>query len=293
MLSIVAFVSSCGTDGEDSKVTVTLKNQSDLTAVMAGQQVNLIYTLTADVANKGELGKFSVQLDGKDIPNGTRDYSKKGADYKKVTDGKVTDTIAYTVAADAEAGDINLTATAIDGNSGASQTKTWTITVKAGVPAIVTATGKTATYNSMDKNSNFIFSLDANAEMVGASANKGQLAFVWQNSNKYSIVSPNNPWITQLFKANNITYNVAGRENTKIQRYTGNWDDLTEEKINALTVTTETANGGNGVNNLSAGDIIIYETQDGRKGALKVGANAKITKSMTADLKYQAPTAGK
>ena len=59
-----------------------------------------------------------------------------------------------------------------------------------------------------------------------------------------------------------------------------------------MNVTTSTvAGGGNGVQNHNEGDIVVFETADGRKGALLVTTNAKITKYMTADLMYQASPA--
>jgi hypothetical protein len=123
---------------------------------------------------------------------------------------------------------------------------------------------------------------------ANGSSTDGDLAFVWQNTYGYSICSPDAEWIKTLFSYNGQNYTTSDKKNTKIMKYNGSWDDLNQETINALQITSETVDGGgNGVQNLGQDDIIVYETADGRKGALLVKTNAKVTKYMTADLKYQ------
>ncbi len=276
VLGLVAFVSSCGKNG---MVTVTVTPETVTAA--PGEVVYFAFTLTADAAAKGELGDFKVSDnvgDGHDIFT----YAYSG-------DGSTGDSVKYTVPADAAEGtDITLTFEATDGKSGEKTVKTATITVASGVPETVTASA-TANYKSTSLKNQMMFDLKpTGVEMKGGDFSDGELAFVWQNSYAYSIVSPDNPWITALFKNNGITYTTSDKQNTKIMKYNGDFASLDKKTLANLEIKGETVNGGNGLTNLNVGDVVVFETQDGRKGALKVGSNAKVEKSMTAELIYQA-----
>ena len=284
VIGLASLFSAC--DGTSSATVVNIKLSDNVTAA-PGEVVSIGYELSADVVGGGELGEFSVT-----DPDMNEVYSNALSGTSTVTD-----TLEYTVPSDAVVGtDIALTFTALDGKSGESNTKTFLITVEAGYPEIVTAT-TTSNYVSTTLSNDMIFDLgETSVEMQGGDFSDGELAFVWQNTYGYSVVSPNATWIATLYGYNGITYSISDKQETKIMSYTGQWADLTQEAIDALTITSETvAGGGNGVQNLTEGDIVVFETADGRKGALKVNTNAKVSKNMTADLAYQATpgTAGK
>ena len=260
----------------DTTVTIVL-NQDSVTAD-PGDIVTFAVTLTPDAANKGELGDFSVS----DSANFSMDSTFSGSNSASFN-------VKYTVPEDAANTTITLTFTAIDGKSGYSTTESARIIVGSGLPEIVETKDVKATYVSTTLENNMMYVLGADGvTTANGSSTDGDLAFVWQNTYGYSICSPDAQWIHDLFAANGQNYTTSDKKNTKIMKYNGNWDDLNQETINALQITSETVSGGgNGVQNLNEGDIVVYETADGRKGALKVNTNTKVTKYMTADLKYQ------
>ena len=276
-VAIAIFMFSCN---PQTKVTITLT--PDKADAGAGTVVKIVYTLTPDAVNNGELGDFEVtDGDGKTIKTAT--YS--GTSSK-------TDSLEYTVPNDATVGSkITLNFTAKDGKSGLSNTVGFDITIVSLVPELVIKTGKQATYVSTSLNSTQWFKLGTDdVTLVDANSTDIDLAFVWNGTTTYlySVVSPDAQWIVDLYAANSITYNKTNKKNTKIQKYTGNWDTLDKEAINNLTITSSTVSGGgNGVQNLTVGDVLVFQTADGRKGALKITSNAKVIKHMTVDIKYQ------
>ncbi len=272
----VTFFSSC----IDDTVKVAIKVNPTTVTAAPGDAVHFVATLTPDVLNKGELGSFSIET-----ADGTQLFTKEFT-------GSNTDSASfdYTIPADATVGeDITLTFRATDGKSGTQSFTTATITVALGLPEILSASAIQSSYVSTTLSNTMTFVLGADAcSTTGGTSTEGDLAFVYQNTYGYSVCSPNAGWIHDLYSYNGINYTTADKKETKIQLYTGNWADLTQEAINKLTVTTSSlTGGGNGVQNLNEGDIVVFETADGRKGALLVKTNAKITKNMTADLMYQ------
>ena len=280
VIGLVSFLSSCE---KTSVVTVSFDVDSAITAV-PGQVVAITCTMTPAV--DGEVGKLVIS-DGTNSVDST--YNSTST---------VTYAYNYTVPSDATVGsDIVLSFEATDALSDLKTNEIITITVEAGTPNIYTASDVVSNYVSTTLDNSMIFDLgETSVEMQGGDFADGELAFVWQNTYGYSVVSPNAAWIATLYGYNGITYSTSDKQETKIMSYTGQWADLTQEAIDALTITTETVEGGgNGVQNLSEGDIVVFETADGRKGALKVKTNAKVSMNMTADLTYQVTpgTAGK
>ncbi|MBN2664451.1 MAG: hypothetical protein JXR68_12445 [Bacteroidales bacterium] len=275
----VTFFTACT---ESTQVAVTI-NPTTTTAA-PGDVVSYSVTLTPDAINNGELGDFFIET-----ADGTQLYSQSFT-------GGNTDTLSYdyTVPANAVVGeDITLTFRAIDGKSGVEASTNATITVEIGLPDIVSATDIQTNYVSTSLANSMMFVLgETSCTTADGNSTDGDLAFVYQNTYGYSVCSPNATWIADLYNYNGVTYNTSNKNETKIALYNGNWADLDQTTINNLTVTTSTvAGGGNGVQNLNEGDIVIFETADGRKGALLVKTNAKISMYMTADLMYQATPA--
>ncbi len=275
IIVVAVFFSAC--NPVETVVTVTVKQ--DVTTAAPGDTVVFSVYLSPDHVNKGELGAFSISADSTEI-------------FTKAFSGTAVDSLTYDyiVPADATVGkDIVLTFKAVDGKSNKENTTTASVTVKAGLPEILSASAIQSNYISTSLTNSMMFVLGADAcTTADGNSTDGDLAFVWQNTYGYSVCSPNASWIHDLYTPNGINYTTADKKETKIQLYTGNWADLTQEAINNLTVTTSTvAGGGNGVQNLNEGDIVVFETADGRKGALLVKTNAKVTKNMTADFMYQ------
>ncbi|MBN2892677.1 MAG: hypothetical protein JXL97_12485 [Bacteroidales bacterium] len=277
-LAVLGFVSLFTACNPETSVTLNITPEEDVVAA-PGDVVTFSFILTP--ATDGELGDFSItDADGNELFAAT--YSGNSSE---------EDSIQYTVPTDAVVGtDIVLTFTALDGKSGNQTTRTRGINVQSGIPEIVTATNITSDYSSTTLANNMMFDLTpTGVELEGGDYADGELAFVWQTTYGYSVCSPDAGWIADLYSYNGITYSTSDKQTTKIMKYTGAWADLTQEAINALSITSETVTGGgNGVQYLTAGDIIVYETEDGRKGALLVNTNSKIEKHMNADLMFQA-----
>jgi len=283
-LFAVTFLASCTSD---SSVSVSLTQSAD--TVAPGEAVTFAVSVNPDAIDGGYLGDVSIVLASDNT--GLFDTTLSG------TSSQQFDYI-YTVPADAAVGtDITLNFTATDAKTGITKTTAATIYVASGLPEIVTASDIISNYVSNSKDNDMMFILEETGVSTGGGdVTNGDLAFVYQNTYGYSVVSPNSAWIASLYSYNNITYTTADKRETKIALYSGAWADLTQETINDLDITTSTvAGGGNGLQNLNEGDIVVFETADGRKGALLVKTNAKISMYMTADFAYQATagTAGK
>jgi len=245
--------------------------------VKPGENININVTLVPDKANNGKLGNFYIT----DI-SGASIYSNYFSGSESVNFD-----IQYTVPADAGGSVLQLIFHAEEGNTGKYSTDTAIINVEYSI--IIEDYNVKATYVSTSLENQMMYILNNDGVTTdGGTSTSGDLAFVWQSAYGYSICSPDAEWITMLFEANGLNYTTNDKKNTKIMKYNGNWDDLNDASINELSITSETLEGGgNGVQNLNEGDIVIFETSDGRKGALKVKTNAKITKNMIADFKYQ------
>lgn len=282
-VAVAMFFTSCNPTGA-LHITVTPESVT----ASPGQTVAFDVVLTPDAINGVKLGTYSV-LYGIDSVLYTQNMNSSSQSQ--------TATFDYTVPTNAALGtDIILTFKLVDPAGGNPATVAAVISVGSSTPQLVDVKSKTATYISTTFSNQMMYILGSDDVTTGgATSTDGDLAFVQQDDYGYSIVSPDCPWITELYSYNNLTYTTAGKHNTKIMKYTGAWADLTAEAIDALTITSATvssANGvGNGVQNLTQGDIVVYETTDGRKGALKVITNAKVTKNMTADLLYQGTAA--
>lgn len=158
-------------------------------------------------------------------------------------------------------------------------------------PEIQTFTGKQFTFTTTDPNSSFLLNAETGAVMgANGTAADMDLAFAWNGTSNllYSVVSPDNTWIAEIFSINGKTYSTADKNKTKIQKYTGDFATLDAETIDGMTITSETTtSGGNGVNNVAANDLIAFETADGLKGVIKIGNMSKVTKYLTVDMVVQ------
>ena len=239
--------------------------------------------LIPEIANGGELGKFRIISDGEELYN--QDYS--GFENQNIE-------FVYTVPLDALNKDIILKLYATDGISNRTTSQDVIIHVSdVNYPQINTVTNVTANYVSTTLDNEMMFLLDsAGVTLGGGDETDGQLAFIWHYIYGFGILSPNAEFIASLYAYNGITYTINDKEETKIKLYSGNWDELNALTISQLNITSDVVEGGgNGVQELETGDILVFETEDGRKGALKITNTAKISMFLTADIKYQKQSA--
>jgi hypothetical protein len=232
------------------------------------------------VTNKGELGNLTV-TDESDNIIFEKNYSGQEA---------ITDSIVYIISDTVSVGqNVLLNFTATEPKNDIFTVDLFVIEIVAWTLPIVEALDITSNYISTTLDNTMMFDLtDEGVIMEGGDFNDGELAFFWDNTYGYCILSPNAYFIAIYYSYFGITYTTDNKQETKIQKYSSSWQDLTSETIDELNITSEWAQvGGIGVQELEVGDIIVFETADGRKGALLVKINAKIDMSMTVDLKYQ------
>jgi hypothetical protein len=294
MLAVVGLVSlfSACTETE-TVVTVTITPDSDSIYAAPNDVVAFAYTLTPDVVENGEVGNFYIS-------DGTTDF----VDTNFASTSSVSGTFNYTVPSDAVAGTvISLTFDVTDAVSGQHTVESVQINVETGFPEIVTDTEVEATYNSQNIANTMIFDLlNTGVEMKGGTFEGGELAYAYNGTYGYNILSPDNSCITSWLGS---SYTTSDKQTTKIMEYTGNWDDLDQETLDALVITSETVLDGNGiqvghdeaypVGAVTDIDMVVFETEDGRKGALKITYmkyNAKMSTTLRADFIYQEETAG-
>ncbi len=278
LLLVASLLFSC-----KRKTIVDLTIEPSDTSATILDTINIKYTLTPDIANKGKIGDFSITVQSSNEILFETNYSSSET---------ITDSIKYIVPQTSSVGEqIVLVFKAIDEKSAEETIRTAIITVQNPGGVIVQYSDIQAFFNATNIESNFIFELtyEGAYSRNGNFAN-GQLAFIWTDAGGYSIVSPDAACIQTEFLDNGINYSTDDKQNTKIQSYSGTWEDLDATSINDLNITSQTVtSGGNGVENLQEGDIVIFETEEGKKGTLKVRTLVKDTKYFAADFKYQPP----
>lgn len=280
-LIILSFIFSLSSCEPNSSVQITIDTPSIIAS--PGDTIYIVYSLTPDALEKGELGDLTILNTVDSTELRTQNYTGTIS---------ITDSLEFIVSPDAIEGSIiTLSFSVIDTKSGIETKEYCQITVELGYPTIFTANDVQSNYISTSLDNNMIFNLEeTGVTMKGGNFSDGELAFVWQDNYGYSIVSPNSSWITTLYNSQipTITYTTDDKQETQIMVYSGSWADLTQKDIDGLEITPESITGGGiGVQKLAEGDIIVFETEDGRKGALLVKTNAKASKYLIADLKYQ------
>lgn len=272
---LIIFFSSCK---EDTIVDIDIYPTD--TILKSNDTIVFNYTLIPDVGNGGKIGSLQIKdSQGKVI---------KSENISSVEN--YTDTCQYIVPSAQETlTDIVVFFAATDENSGLENVKSATITIFAGIPILFTFESVQAFFDVTDIESSFIIDFDeTQATSENGTYTDGELAFVWTENDGYSILSPNAIGISDVFSSSGVDYNTSDKHETKIMSYDGNWEDLDDEAINDLQISTETSNlGGNGVDNLTEENILIFETEAGRKGALKITTLIKDTKYISMNIKFQ------
>ena len=280
---IIIFNSSCREENEcDSPTIIDIKINPTEAGISACDSVEFTITLTPDI--NGELGKFCIYEQYGGIIDSAEYFGNKPIEhkftyngYKNVSAGKTGITTYLTFeATERKCGNIN------------------TLQAQIGIyfpfPDLIYWTGSLEYKPSTLDNTMMLVCDDDGEYPTGGTETNADLAFVWQHDYGYSIVSPDAEWITTLYNNNGISYSTSDKKNTKIMRFTAAyWEELDSETIDGFAITTETVIGdGNGVQGLESGDIIIFETADGRKGAFLVTSNNKVSKIMGCEAKWQA-----
>jgi len=282
--AILAILTGCITFDNGAGPSITWTQDIDTVKVGNETVVTFEFKIEPDLLAGNSIETFYIEYDTLILVEENYTDSAKTQYY----------TFKYTVPSDTEVGEISFTVSAID-NNGSTSVEMATIVVAedgGGGPVVVELLTKSGTlgYNSTNLDNKMMLVCDDNGTITNAYSTAADLAFVWQNGYGYSICSPDANWIKSLFNYNSVTYDNNSKHNTKIMKFTGDYANLTETYVDGLTIISNTVNeGGNGVQYLSNGDMIAFETQSGQKGVLKIISNAKTTKNMTFEIKYQKP----
>lgn len=114
---------------------------------------------------------------------------------------------------------------------------------------------------------------------------------------KNSIVSPDATWLggsTGVYGSNGLNYSTTGKNKTLLAKGTG-YSTADAKVLSLQTVTSSTVlGGGNGVNDVKTGDVIVFKTADGKNGIISVVSapsnvknGLKVSYSITLDVKVQ------
>lgn len=278
ILAVAAgLMSSCSNSTDAAAPTITFTSPStDSVEVTKGDAYTFKGTVTADVeAELTEIHFF----------NGADEFTNVAV---TITDGSLT--YDFSVEVTDITTDFTFKVVAYDNNDKLSDESVEVIAKE--IP-MKEYTGVSFTYTSTELTDNNMFNAETGAVLSasGAAADM-DLAFVWQSTYGYSVVSPDSEWMKTLWGYNSLNYNTTDKSTTKIAISSKNFDTVTAADLQDMSVTTAVATGGgNGVQGVSTGNVIEFETADGYKGLMKVNSSSKVTKYMTADFKVVAPAA--
>ncbi len=117
------------------------------------------------------------------------------------------------------------------------------------------------------------------------------IAFVVSKDGGYTLTSPNAPWLASTLQDQGINYNAEQQRITKIARSLVDYDAMDDRYIYYMTVTERylfnTPSYGIGVEALALSNTLIFEAQDGRKGAIKVVGIQPADSAIILGIKYQ------
>jgi hypothetical protein len=268
---------------------ISCKNESSVEILITpensearvGDTISYKIVLNADVDKDGEIGTFKIS-------------SQNEVFFTKEFENKTNDSLNFDfiVPLTVFVGeDLLVYFSVTDKNSGITTSKNGKISILQSYKQTVFKENLTLNFDpsSMDK---FMMIYITNDEVLLENANSinSDIAFVWDVVLRYCIVSPNSPFINNIFQSQTppINYSYLNKKQTKIQLYEGSWSDLTNEFFHNLTVTSNTIETfGNGLADIEEGTILLFETQDNRKGAIQVTTNAKTNKYISFNILYQ------
>ncbi len=273
LLSVVFF--SCQNDAIVEIVVSPLD-----TIVKRSDTVVYKFTLTPDIEKKGKIGTLFVE-DSQGETVFSKNYS---------TTEVVTGECVYIVP---EGLDdlLNLAVefSVIDENSGLESKISSMINLQNDNLSIYSFEKVQASFDAEKLGSKFIFNIEDNTiNTEDGTSENGDLAFVFDDEYGYSILSPDADFIKNIFLENGVLYTTENKKSTKIDRFTGNWEEIDETTISTLQInSTSHQGGGNGIEDVKENEILAFETADGIKGVLKIGALVKDENFISIDIKFQ------
>jgi len=150
--------------------------------------------------------------------------------------------------------------------------------------------------NGYNSSTPFLYLTKTIAKAVGPTANDSEIdaALAYQSSYGIVLGSPDAKWIGIMYNFNVIDYySIIGKNNTKLMKTDLNYATATPAEIKNINIISSYIGGidslGQGVDNISVGDIIAFETQAGMKGLIKITSNAKYRATITSDVKIFIP----
>ena len=156
-----------------------------------------------------------------------------------------------------------------------------------GVSGSIKIVNTTLTYNSNLSNANLKSAFSASSgSSVALSSSDADIVFMWQSTYGNIAASPNASIISQIRSYNSISYTAPSRY-TKIKKVSNSISYYADiETLANMSVSTDYVYGdknlGYGISNFSNGDVIIYETSSGEKGALQLSSTmSKVSGTIT------------
>ena len=117
------------------------------------------------------------------------------------------------------------------------------------------------------------------------------LAYALNTDGSNILCSPNAPLLAEILTNRGISYSIENQRNTKINRSLVDYGAMDDRYIYYMTVTERylynTPSDGIGVEALTIGNTLIFEAQDGRKGAIKILNIHPADSAITIAIKYQ------
>jgi len=116
-------------------------------------------------------------------------------------------------------------------------------------------------------------------------------AFLYSPDYGYMLCSPDAPFLSTTLTEGGQSYSTSAKNHTKFELRNVSWGSIEENYLNEALIVDNAIAGnallGSGIVNLAASQIILFQTSDGRKGALKVESTTKSGKVLTLTVKVQ------
>ena len=137
-------------------------------------------------------------------------------------------------------------------------------------------------YSSLNPGS--LGAFDADSKKVVANNNQAaDLVLCWQNNYGYVITQPKSSLLSQLYEANNKSYNNTNTctiQNLGQQNLSYYADKNTLYEMSVKSGSIPNLQGTNIVQ-VEPGDIIAFKTNKGTKGVAQISSLSKVTKKIT------------
>lgn len=275
MFLILSFLFSC-----KPKTTVEIIIQPEELNVEPGDTAMFKIILTPDALNGGKLSDLEIlDIDSTIIEATT-------------LSGNVSDSFKfyYAVPPETEIGTSKTFIVCAYSNTKQRSFNNAILNVMLTALEIKTYTDVQSVFSATSLEDTMLIELDSSGIILSdASSNNADLAFVWDPTYGYSIVSPNSEWIADIFDQAGLVYNFSDKKATKLQLADSSWAYYNQYTIDKIVVENNVLQGGLGfgVQNLKENDVLCFETLDGRKGVMKINFLTKDQTFLISDIKYQ------